>query len=72
MGEIKTQSVVRQIMKDGLTNEIKDRIDVDKPLWSQDTYLGRWMHYTFITDCRTIVVPTSKLWEAKKLCEDYK
>ncbi|CAL1676770.1 unnamed protein product [Lasius platythorax] len=56
----------------GLRNESEDRIDVDKPLWSQDTYLGRWKHYAFITDCRTILVPTSKLWEAKKLCEDYK
>ncbi|XP_012056932.1 PREDICTED: sideroflexin-1-like [Atta cephalotes] len=50
----------------------ESRIDVDKPLWSQDTYLGRWMHYNFITDCRTILVPKNKLWEAKKLCEDYK
>ncbi|XP_018406728.1 PREDICTED: sideroflexin-1-like [Cyphomyrmex costatus] len=48
------------------------RIDIDKPLWSQDTYLGRWMHYAFITDCRTVLVPENKLWEAKKLCEDYK
>ncbi|XP_029160577.1 sideroflexin-2-like isoform X2 [Nylanderia fulva] len=73
MGE--TQSVTQQIIKGkngDLRNETKDRIDIDKPLWSQDTYLGRWMHYAFITDCRTIVVPTSKLWEAKKLCEDYK
>jgi len=50
----------------------ENRIDVDKPLWSQDTYLGRWMHYNFITDCRTVLVPKNKLWEAKKLCEDYK
>lgn len=73
MGE--TLSIVQQIMKrkDGdLRNESEDRIDVDKPLWSQDTYFGRWMHYAFITDCRTVLVPTSKLWEAKKLCEDYK
>ncbi|KAG5324502.1 SFXN1 protein, partial [Acromyrmex heyeri] len=45
----------------------KSRIDIDKPLWSQDTYLGRWMHYFFITDCRTVLV-----CEAKKLYEDYK
>ncbi|EZA62503.1 Sideroflexin-1 [Ooceraea biroi] len=30
------------------------------------------MHYAFITDCRTILVPENKLREAKKLCEDYK
>jgi len=52
--------------------ESEGRIDIDKPLWSQDTYFGRWMHYAFITDCRTIFVPENKLWEAKKLCEDYK
>ncbi|XP_072765033.1 sideroflexin-2-like [Anoplolepis gracilipes] len=69
-----TQSIARQMKgkAGGLTNEFEDRIDVDKPLWSQDTYFGRWMHYAFITDCRTIFVPTKKLWEAKKLCEDYK
>ncbi|XP_011142727.2 sideroflexin-1 [Harpegnathos saltator] len=48
------------------------KIDVDKPLWSQDTYFGRWMHYAFITDCRTVFVSEKKLREAKKLCEDYK
>ncbi|XP_011633385.1 sideroflexin-2-like [Pogonomyrmex barbatus] len=58
--------------KDDLGDKSEDRIDVDKPLWNQDTYFGRWMHYAFITDCRTILVPESKLWEAKKLCEDYK
>ncbi|KAL6435193.1 hypothetical protein ACFW04_005342 [Cataglyphis niger] len=55
-----------------IKNEFEDRIDIDKPLWNQDTYFGRWKHYAFITDCRTVLVPTSKLWEAKKLCEDYK
>ncbi|XP_018346995.1 PREDICTED: sideroflexin-2-like [Trachymyrmex septentrionalis] len=60
--------------KDGNLGDKADesRIDVDNPLWSQDTYLGRWMHYNFISDCRTILVPENKLWEAKKLCEDYK
>lgn len=56
-----------QVFKDA-----RGRIDVDKPLWNQDTYFGRWMHYAFISDCRTILVPEKKLWEAKKLCEDYK
>lgn len=52
--------------------KFEGKIDVDKPLWNQDTYLGRWMHYAFITDCRTILVPENKLRRAKKLCEDYK
>lgn len=70
-----TQSIAQQIImrKDiDLKNESEDRIDINKPLWSQNTYFGRWMHYAFITDCRTIFVSTNKLWEAKKLCEDYK
>ncbi|XP_012522170.2 sideroflexin-2-like [Monomorium pharaonis] len=58
--------------KGDLGSESKSRIDIDNPLWSQDTYLGRWKHYAFITDCRTVIVPKSELWEAKKLCEDYK
>lgn len=58
--------------KDFRCKESEGRINVDKPLWCQDTYFGRWMHYAFITDCRTIFVPEKKLWEAKKLCEDYK
>ncbi|XP_014477894.1 PREDICTED: sideroflexin-1-like [Dinoponera quadriceps] len=48
------------------------RINIDEPLWSQDTYLGRCMHYTFITDCRTLLVSERKLREAKELCEDYR
>jgi hypothetical protein len=59
------------MFKKGCPKE-KYRINIDEPLWSQDTYFGRWMHYAFITDCRTIVVPQSKLREAKQLCEDYK
>ncbi|XP_024942545.1 sideroflexin-2 isoform X2 [Cephus cinctus] len=49
-----------------------ERINVDKPLWSQDNYLGRWRHFAFITDFRTIFVSEEKLKAAKKLCEDYK
>jgi len=60
------------MMNDDPGSKSENRIDVDKPLWNQDTYFGRWMHYAFITDCCTILVPESKLWEAKKLCEDYK
>ena len=47
-------------------------IDVDKPLWDQETYLGRWRHFAFITDVRTVIVPTQKLHEANQLLENYK
>lgn len=69
----KIQLIARLTMKKGDPgSKSEDRIDVDKPLWDQNTYFGRWMHYAFITDCRTILVPESRLWEAKRLCEDYK
>lgn len=67
MGELAMRGTSRD-----LGSGSESRIDVDKPLWNQDTYFGRWMHYAFITDCRTILVPENKLREAKKLCEDYK
>ncbi|KZC12658.1 Sideroflexin-1 [Dufourea novaeangliae] len=49
-----------------------DKIDIDQPLWDQSTYIGRWKHYAFITDCRTVIVPREKLLTAKQLCEDYR
>ncbi|XP_063989032.1 sideroflexin-2-like [Diachasmimorpha longicaudata] len=48
------------------------RIDIDKPLWDLNTYYGRWRHFVFIMDMRTIFVSERKLWEAKKLCDLYK
>ncbi|XP_033231897.1 sideroflexin-2-like [Belonocnema kinseyi] len=47
-------------------------IDVDKPLWDQETYLGRLRHFAFITDIRTVIVPSEKLLEAKQLLAEYK
>lgn len=50
----------------------KERIDVDEPLWDQKYYYGRWRHFAFITDIRTIFVSEEKLWKAKELCELYR
>lgn len=55
-----------------LTSNGEDKFDIDQPLWDQSNYIGRWKHFAFITDWRTIIVPEKKLWEAKQLCEDYK
>lgn len=50
----------------------EERINVDEPLWSQDNYLGRWRHFAFVTDVRTIFAKEEKFHEAKTLCELYK
>ncbi|XP_076228965.1 sideroflexin-2-like [Nomia melanderi] len=49
-----------------------NKIDIDQPLWDQSTYIGRWKHYAFISDCRTIIEPKKKLLEAKQFCENYR
>ncbi|XP_003488177.1 sideroflexin-2 [Bombus impatiens] len=51
---------------------VGERIDIDKPLWDQSTYIGRLKHFAFITDCRMIFVNDQKLREAKQFCDDYK
>ncbi|XP_046750357.1 sideroflexin-2-like [Diprion similis] len=68
-------SHVRKDEKKGATDngpEKDERINVDEPLWDQESYIGRWKHFAFITDCRTIFYNEERLCEAKKLCEDYK
>ena len=60
MAEMDTQSL------------LNGRIDVERPLWSQATFIGRLKHFAWMTDCRTVVVSSSKLLEAKVLLEQYK
>jgi len=49
-----------------------NRVDVEKPLWSQATFIGRLKHFAWMTDFRTVVVSSNKLLEAKTLLEQYK
>ncbi|XP_015585350.1 sideroflexin-2 isoform X2 [Cephus cinctus] len=49
-----------------------DRLDLDKPLWDQSTFLGRWRHFAWVTDFRTCVASEKELYAAKNLCEDYR
>lgn len=51
---------------------VDEKIDIDKPLWDQSTYIGRWRYFTFISDCRMIFVRTKELRKAKQFCDDYK
>ncbi|KAF7407764.1 hypothetical protein HZH66_002301 [Vespula vulgaris] len=57
-------------MSDESENQ-SERININEALWDQNTYIGRWKHMAFISDFLTIFVPKEKLYEAKKLCNDY-
>lgn len=46
--------------------------NIDSPLWDPNTFTGRLKHFFWVTDPRTIVVPTRKLYDARKLVEDYR
>uniref|UniRef100_A0A671XAC2 Sideroflexin 2 n=1 Tax=Sparus aurata TaxID=8175 RepID=A0A671XAC2_SPAAU len=41
--------------------------DIDAPRWDQTTFMGRLKHFFNITDCRTALLPDSRLDEAKAL-----
>uniref|UniRef100_A0A8C7XWY8 Sideroflexin 2 n=1 Tax=Oryzias sinensis TaxID=183150 RepID=A0A8C7XWY8_9TELE len=41
--------------------------DIDAQRWDQSTFMGRLKHFFNITDCRTALLPDSKLDEAKAL-----
>uniref|UniRef100_A0A3B3BMC5 Sidoreflexin n=1 Tax=Oryzias melastigma TaxID=30732 RepID=A0A3B3BMC5_ORYME len=43
--------------------------DIDAQRWDQSTFMGRLKHFFNITDCRTALLPDSKLDEAKALVE---
>lgn len=49
-----------------------ERLDLDKPLWDQSTFAGRWKHFAWVTDFRTCIVAEEEIIAAKKLCEDYR
>ncbi|TRY59767.1 hypothetical protein DNTS_027174 [Danionella cerebrum] len=43
--------------------------DIDAPRWDQSTFMGRLKHFFTITDCRTVLLPDSRLDEAKQLVD---
>ncbi|XP_026288551.1 sideroflexin-2 [Frankliniella occidentalis] len=49
-----------------------ERIKIDAPLWDQNTFIGRFKHFLFVTDPRSCIVPDDKLYEAKALVEQYR
>lgn len=48
------------------------RIDVDKPLYDLSTFVGRFRHFAWMTDPRTVILPSAKLIQAKQLLESYR
>ena len=50
----------------------EERMDLDKPLWDQTTFIGRLKHFAWVTDYRTVIVPRSRLEEAKTLLQQYR
>lgn len=49
-----------------------ERIDVDKPLWDQSTFVGRFRHFAFVTDPTTCFTSEDDLDKAKLLIEQYR
>lgn len=49
-----------------------ERIDLEAPLWDQNTFAGRFKHFAWVTDFRTCVTPEEKLIEAKNLLKEYR
>ncbi|CAO1375842.1 unnamed protein product [Diamesa tonsa] len=49
-----------------------ERIDIDKPLFDQNTFTGRFKHFLWVTDPRTIFASEEELYAAKKLVEEYR
>ncbi|XP_064616341.1 sideroflexin-2-like [Liolophura sinensis] len=56
----------------GSTLDMQHRIDLDSPRWDQSTFAGRLRHFFWMTDPRTALVSTSRLYEARDLVLKYK
>ena len=48
------------------------RMNIDDSLWDQRTFLGRLKHFAWMTDFRTVIVPTQQLYAAKEFVEKYR
>jgi len=51
---------------------MSDRIDVDKPLWDQSTFLGRFKHFAWMTNPLSSLSSTTQLSNAKTLVDQYR
>lgn len=48
------------------------RIDLDSPIWDQNTFMGRLKYFAWVTDPRLSMCSTSRLLEAKNLLHMYR
>ncbi|XP_065361302.1 sideroflexin-2 [Calliphora vicina] len=55
-----------------MQNLLTTRIDVDKPLYDLSTFAGRFRHFAWMTDPRTVILPSDKLLQAKQFIESYR
>ncbi|KNC28522.1 hypothetical protein FF38_05710 [Lucilia cuprina] len=55
-----------------MQNLLTPRIDVDKPLYDLSTFAGRFRHFAWMTDPRTVIVSSDKLMQAKQFVENYR
>lgn len=51
---------------------VADRLDIDQPLYDQNTFIGRFRHFAFVTDFRTCIASEKELDDAKVLVEQYR
>ncbi|XP_022899874.2 sideroflexin-2 [Onthophagus taurus] len=49
-----------------------ERIKIDEPLWDQNSFIGRFKHFLWVTDFRTCVCSEDELMKAKSLVEQYR
>lgn len=46
--------------------------DITQPLWDQNTFWGRFKHFSWITDPRSGLASEKELFEAKSIYSSYK
>ncbi|XP_040563626.1 sideroflexin-2 [Lepeophtheirus salmonis] len=51
---------------------LTERINVDKPLWDQSSFYGRFKHFVWLTSPVNCFHSPNDFYKAKKLIEDYK
>lgn len=51
---------------------MSNRLDIDAPLWDQNTFVGRVKHFFWVTDPRSCIVGEKECYDAKALVEQYR